>query len=350
VSGGADDLHAGIASAGVRQWHEDSAQVTPANLMFPLFVTDEPSSVGVSAIGALPEMHHVPAADIVAYVEPLVANGLHSVLVFGVLKTPANVARKCNRALVALDDASPVVVAVRLLKARFPTLLVAVDVCLCAYTDHGHCCVFAPSSAAAAADAARLMDHAESPLAIARVAVHYARAGADIVAPSDMMDGRIRAIKLALAAARLSNTVAVMSYSAKFASALYGPFRAAANSAPSFGDRKCYQLPPGARQLALRAVRRDLAEGADFVMVKPAGMYLDVIRETANISSVPVACYQVSGEYAMIHAAAAAGCLDLEAAMLESVRALRRAGATILITYFTPRLLAWYKKQQQQQR
>jgi porphobilinogen synthase len=348
MSGGVDDLHAGIASAGVRQWHEDGAQVTPANLMFPLFVTDEPSSVGVSAIGALPEMHHVPAADIVAYVAPLVAAGLHSVLVFGVLKTPANVARKCNRALVALDDASPVVVAVRLLKARFPALLVAVDVCLCAYTDHGHCCVFAPSADADAT--ARIMDHAESPLAIARVAVHYARAGADIVAPSDMMDGRIRAIKLALGAARLSNTVAVMSYSAKFASALYGPFRAAANSAPSFGDRKCYQLPPGARQLALRAVRRDLAEGADFVMVKPAGMYLDVIRETANISTVPVACYQVSGEYAMIHAAAAAGCLDLEAAMLESVRALRRAGATILITYFTPRLLAWYNKQQQQQR
>lgn len=341
MSGGADDVHAGIASSGVRAYQEDNAQFTARNLMLPLFVTDEAGGAGVTAIGALPEMHHVPASDIVSYVTPLVANGLHAVIVFGVLKTAANIARKDNAGTVALDEQSPVCVAVRLLKAAFPALLVAVDVCLCGYTSHGHCCVFRGADLAD-------MDHAESPLQIARVARHYALAGADVVAPSDMMDGRIRAIKHALAASHLSNRVAVMSYSAKFASALYGPFRAAANSAPSFGDRKCYQLPPGARQLALRAVRRDLAEGADFVMVKPAGMYLDIIRETADISTVPVACYQVSGEYAMIHAAAAAGCVDLEAAMLESVYALRRAGATILITYFTPRLLTWLKKQQQQ--
>jgi porphobilinogen synthase len=343
MSGGVDDLHAGIASAGVRAYHEDSAQFNARNLMMPLFVTDEAAGGPPTPIGALPEMHHVAAPDIVAYVAPLVANGLHAVLVFGVLKTAASIARKDATGSVALDEASPVCVAVRLLKQHFPSLLVAVDVCLCGYTSHGHCCVFRADGD----DDQGAMDHAESPIQIARVALHYARAGADVVAPSDMMDGRIRAIKHALAGAHLSNRVAVMSYSAKFASALYGPFRAAANSAPSFGDRKCYQLPPGARQLALRAVRRDLAEGADFVMVKPAGMYLDVIRETADISSVPVACYQVSGEYAMIHAAAAAGCVEFEAAMLESVRALRRAGATILITYFTPRLLEWLGSKQQ---
>jgi porphobilinogen synthase len=348
MSGGVDDLHAGIASAGVRAYQEDAAQFSARNLMLPLFVTDEASGGAPTAIGALPEMHHVPASDIAAYVAPLVANGLHAVLVFGVLKTAASIARKDATGSVALDEASPVVVAVRLLKQHFPSLLVGVDVCLCGYTSHGHCCVFRRDDGATSSSDVMVMDHAESPIQIARVALHYARAGADIVAPSDMMDGRIRAIKQALASAHLSNRVAVMSYSAKFASALYGPFRAAANSAPSFGDRKCYQLPPGARQLALRAVRRDLAEGADFVMVKPAGMYLDVIRETADVSSVPVACYQVSGEYAMIHAAAAAGCVELEAAMLESVRALRRAGATILITYFTPRLLEWLKQQQQQ--
>ena len=167
-----------------------------------------------------------------------------------------------------------------------------------------------------------------------------AAAGCDIIAPSDMMDGRIRSIKQGLREAALGDTP-VMSYSAKFASCFYGPFREAAHSIPTFGDRHAYQLPVAARGLALRAIDRDIAEGADFVMVKPAGPYLDIIRETRNRVNVPVACYQVSGECAMIHHAAAAGSFELRTAVHESIDAFRRAGADVFITYFAPDLLRW---------
>jgi len=162
-----------------------------------------------------------------------------------------------------------------------------------------------------------------------------------VVAPSDMMDGRIGAIKKMLLENGLSNHVAVMSYAAKFASCFYGPFRDAAHSAPSFGDRKAYQLPPGGRGLALRAVQRDLEDNADIVMVKPAGPYLDIVRDVKNLVNTPVAVYHVSGEYAMLWHAAAAGAFDLKTAVIEALTGMRRAGATIIITYFTPRLLDW---------
>jgi len=174
---------------------------------------------------------------------------------------------------------------------------------------------------------------------IAELALAYAKAGAHTVAPSDMMDGRIGAIKTLLKENNLMSTVSVMSYSAKFASCYYGPFREAAASGAQFGDRSLYQLPPTGRKLALRAVARDIREGADFVMVKPAGPYLDLIRDVSNMVDVPVACYQVSGEYAMLYHAASSGSFVLKEAVMESLNGMRRAGAKILITYFADLVL-----------
>lgn len=194
-----------------------------------------------------------------------------------------------------------------------------------------------------APDGTRYIDNAASVARLATIAVAFAKAGADVIAPSDMMDGRIGAIKAGLAAAGqgLATRVSVMSYAAKFASCMYGPFRDAAHSGMAFGDRSLYQLPPGSRGLALRAVDRDVAEGADFVMVKPGLPYLDIIRDVASQVHVPVAVYQVSGEFAMLHAGAAAGALDLRRAVLETFVSFKRAGATIIITYFAPQALEW---------
>ena len=177
---------------------------------------------------------------------------------------------------------------------------------------------------------------------ISDVALAYAHAGAHCVAPSDMNDGRVRAIKLKLIESGLSTTVNLMSYSAKFSGCLYGPFRDAAGSAPSFGDRKCYQLPPGGRGLARRAIRRDIEEGADIILIKPASAYLDIISDAKELAKdLPVAAYQVSGEYAMIHAGAKAGVFDLKTMAFESTEGILRAGAGIVISYFTPEFLGW---------
>ena len=207
----------------------------------------------------------------------------------------------------------------RLLRARFPALFVACDVCLCEYTAHGHCGLLRADGT---------LDPAPSAARIAEVARAYAAAGAHCVAPSDMMDGRVRAIKRALLGAGLANRCLLMAYSAKFASALYGPFREAAGSAPAFGDRRCYQLPPGAGGLARRALVRDAAEGADVLMVKPALPYLDVLADAGRlVPDHPLACYQVSGEYAMVVAGAEAGVYDLRTMAFETVESMVRAGA-----------------------
>jgi porphobilinogen synthase len=174
------------------------------------------------------------------------------------------------------------------------------------------------------------------------VSVAYAKAGAHVIAPSDMMDNRIKAIKDGLASAGYGNRVAVMSYSAKFASSFYGPFRDAAKSAPTFGDRKCYQLPPSSRGLAHRAISRDVQEGADILMVKPGMPYLDIVRDAKEkYSEYPIAVYQVSGEYAMLWHGSAAGAFDLKAILMESIQSMKRAGADVIISYYTPRLLEW---------
>jgi porphobilinogen synthase len=258
--------------------------------------------------------------------EPCVARGLPAVLLFGV---PTQ--GKDARASAADRDDTPALRAVRHLRNRIPGLRVMTDVCLCAYTDHGHCGLLNEDGT---------IDNDASVQRLAEMATAHANAGAHVVAPSDMMDGRVGAIRHALKADGL-NEVEIMSYAAKFASVFYGPFRDAAKSAPAFGDRRAYQLPPAARRLALDAVARDIEEGANAVMVKPAGPYMDLIRETRERVQVPVACYQVSGEYAMLYHAAEAGAFDLRAGVMESLVGLRRAGADILITYFAPEVLKW---------
>jgi porphobilinogen synthase len=299
--------------------------------MYPIFVTDEPDAR--VEISSLPGQCRWGLNRLKEFLEPLVAKGLTSVLLFGV---PV-VSKKDIRASLADDPTSTVVPAIKLLREHFPNLFIAVDVCLCEYTSHGHCGIFQLDN--------KTLDSAASVERIAEVALNYAKAGADCVAPSDMMDGRIKAIKRSLIDNGYGNRCTLMSYSAKFASAMYGPFREAAGSVPSFGDRKCYQLPPGGRGLARRAITRDVNEGADIIMVKPAMPYLDILASASELApNHPLACYQVSGEFAMIHAGAKAGVYDLQTMARESIDGMIRAGATIIASYFTPDFLDWLEQ------
>ena len=247
----------------------------------------------------------------------LAALGIRAVLLFGV---PS---QKDAQGTGAWSADGPVPAAIRLIKSAVPSISVWADVCLCEYTDHGHCGVL---------DGDEVDNDATLPL-LAQAALAYARAGADVIAPSDMMDGRIRHLRAALDEAGHVDR-AIVSYAVKYASAFYGPFREAAGSTPQHGDRRGYQMDPPNLREALREARADVNEGADMIMVKPGLPYLDVIRAVREVVDVPVVAYQVSGEFAMLHAAAARGWLDLDRAMLETAVSLRRAGADILITYF----------------
>ncbi|CAF93563.1 unnamed protein product, partial [Tetraodon nigroviridis] len=248
---------------------------------------------------------------------------------WGPFKNPKEVAG-------ADTDDTPAVLAVKKIRSLFPELLVACDVCLCPYTSHGHCGILNDDGT---------LNNDASCLRLAEVAVSYAKAGCHIIAPSDMMDGRVSAIKQGLLSNGFAHQVSVLSYSAKFASCYYGPFRDAAQSKPAFGDRRCYQLPPGAGGLAIRAVERDVREGADMLMVKPGLPYLDIVRAVKDkFPSHPLAVYNVSGEFAMMWHGAQAGAFDLRAAVMEAMTAFRRAGADIIITYYTPQLLSWLKE------
>ncbi|KAJ2800812.1 Aminolevulinate dehydratase [Coemansia helicoidea] len=319
-------LHAGYHNPAQRPWQAERT-LTKAVLMYPIFITDERDSV--IPIPSMPGQSRIGVNRLEAFLAPLVAKGLRAVMLFGV----PNDSVKDAYGTAADDPEGPVIQAIQAIKAAFPALLVSCDVCLCEYTSHGHCGHLFPDNT---------IDNAASVRRLAEVAVNYARAGADNVAPSDMMDGRMRAIKQGLIDAGLSHRVSLMAYSAKFASALYGPFRDAACSGARFGDRAAYQLPPGSRGLGRRAIERDVREGADIIMVKPATFYLDVIRDAKEIApNHPVAAYQVSGEFAMLHHAAAAGVFDLKAAVLENMACLQRAGCSLIITYFTPELLDW---------
>lgn len=296
--------------------------------MYPIFITDNPEDE--TTISSLPGQKRWGINKIVGFLRPLVNKGLRSVIIFGV---PLAATAKDPFGTAADDANGPVILTIKLLRKTFPDLFVAADVCLCEYTSHGHCGHLREDGT---------LDNPASVRRIAAVAVNYAKAGAHCVAPSDMMDGRIKAIKEGLIEAGLAHKVMLMSYAAKYATCLYGPFREAAGSAPSKGDRKAYQLPPAAAGLGRRAVMRDLAEGADSIMVKPAMAYLDVISETARIApDVPIAAYQVSGEFAMIHAGANAGVYDLKLMAYESCESILRAGARIILSYFTPDFLDW---------
>jgi len=297
-------------------------------LIYPLFISDQPDEE--TLIPSLPNMHRRGLNRIVPYLTPLVQKGLKSVILFGVPIAPG---AKDALGTSADDPKGPVIQAIRLLRRKFPDLFIVCDVCLCEYTSHGHCGILREDGS---------LNNALSVDRISDVAMAYAEAGAHCVAPSDMNDGRIRAIKLKLIEAGIAHQVVLMSYAAKFSGCLYGPFRDAAGSVPSFGDRRCYQLPPGGRGLARRAIHRDISEGADIIMVKPASQYLDIISDAKEIGKdLPIAAYQVSGEYAMIHAGAKAGVFDLKAMAEESMQGILRAGATIIVSYFTPEFLDW---------
>ncbi|KAJ6587066.1 hypothetical protein DFH09DRAFT_244801 [Mycena vulgaris] len=309
-----------------RQW-QSRRQLTKAMLMYPIFITDDPDASQL--IPTLPGQCRWGVNKLEGFLGPLVKKGLQSVILFGVPMSCV----KDYRGTPADDEAGPVILAIKKIRQLFPELYIACDVCLCEYTDHGHCGLLNEDNT---------INTAPSVERIAEVALNYARAGAHCVAPSDMMDGRIKGIKRALIDAGFGNRCTLMAYSAKFASSLYGPFRDAAGSAPSFGNRKCYQLPPAGRGLARRAIQRDAAEGADIIMVKPAMPYLDIIADAAQLApNHPLACYQVSGEFAMVHAGAAAGVYALRDMAFESVDGMLRAGATLILTYFTPDFLDW---------
>lgn len=331
MSSSSHRLHAAFHTATLKAWQSE-VSVRATDLLYPVFVVEDDQAE--QPIASLPGQSRWGVARLEAHLRPLVERGLRSVLLFGVLD---GAGRKCETGAYSRDDASPVVRALRLLKERLPELTLVADVCLCGYTAHGHCGVL---------DGEGRIDNPRSIEAIAQTALAYARAGADVVAPSDMMDGRIGAIKRALSGDGLDGRVAVMSYAAKFASEYYGPFRDAAASGMRFGDRTGYQLPPASRGLAMRAVERDLAEGADMVMVKPGGPYLDVVRDVRNSCAVPVAVYQVSGEYAALWHGAKAGAFGLRGAVMEALQGMRRAGATILITYYAPEVLGWLREEQ----
>ncbi|XP_034230432.1 delta-aminolevulinic acid dehydratase [Thrips palmi] len=320
-------LHSGYFHPVLRSWQSTNCEISAINLMYPVFIVDDPNAV--QPVASMPGVSRYGVNRLKEALEPIVKKGLKSILLFGVAESLPKDAVGSN----ADSKINPVVIAIPLLKKWFPDLVIACDVCLCPYTSHGHCGLLLPSGA---------INNEASIKRIAEVALAYAVAGAHIVAPSDMMDGRIGAIKKALAGAGLSNTVSVLSYAAKFASGFYGPFRDAAKSAPSSGDRKCYQLPAGSKGLAARATLRDVNEGADMLMVKPGLAYLDIVRQTKDAHPAhPLFIYQVSGEFAMIMHAAKAGAIDLRTVLEEVLLSMRRAGGDCIITYFTPLILDW---------
>jgi porphobilinogen synthase len=290
-------------------------RLAPDMFMLPLFVCE---GEGIRReIGSMPGVFNLSVDEAVKEIEGARGDGIRSVLLFGLPEYKDAVGSA------AYDPDAPVQAAVRAIKRALPDVLVATDVCLCEYTDHGHCGIIVDNEVANDPSVEQLV----------RAAVSHAAAGADIVAPSDMMDGRVGAIRSALDE-RGHEQTAIMAYAAKYWSAFYGPFREAADSAPKFGDRQSYQMDPANADEALREVAQDIEEGADIVMVKPALPYLDVLSRVKREFNYPTAAYHVSGEYAMLKAAARNGWIDERRAMMECLTSIRRAGADIIITYF----------------
>jgi len=292
------------------------------DFVMPFFVC--PGEGIAQPLEGLPDIAQLSVDEVVREAGECVELGVSALLLFGIPE------EKDEEASGAHDDDGIVQRALRALRERFPELLLLTDVCLCEYTSHGHCGVIRDGE----------VDNDESLELIARTAVSHAESGADAVCPSDMMDGRVGAVRSGLDDAGFAHTP-IVAYSAKYASAFYGPFREAAESAPAFGDRRGYQMDPANVREALREVALDVAEGADVVMVKPALPYLDVIRAVRERFDLPVAAYNVSGEYAMVQAAAARGWLDERQAAIESLTAIKRAGADIVISYWTKELARW---------
>jgi porphobilinogen synthase len=319
-----DNLHSSFSHKVVRKWYK--TPISKAALIYPIFISDEANVE--QEIDSMPGQKIFGINKIISFLSPLINNlGLEAIILFG---SPS---ARFLKDEIGSQGHSILVPAIELINKTFPNLLIICDLCLCAYTTHGHCGIFNSNGP----DHNYAPDSIETGKRLAEIAVLYAKAGANIIAPSDMMDGRIKAIKDALFMHGYGNRVGVMSYSAKFASCFYGPFRGAANSKP-IGDRKCYQLPPFSRGLAQRAILRDVSEGADMIMIKPSYPYLDVVRDAKNIApNHLIAVYQVSGEYVML-----LGCKEnFKEAVLESLEGCLRAGADVIITYFAPQVLQW---------
>lgn len=289
------------------------------SLIYPIFIDQTLS--GVRPIESLPGQNHYGLDSVTQAVEECLSHGVNHCMLFGL----PSYKDACGSSAWAEDGV--VQQAVRAIKAAYPDFHVITDVCMCEYTDHGHCGILCGHE----------VDNDKTLEVLSRTALSHVKAGADMVAPSDMMDGRIAAIREALDANGFAMTP-IMAYSAKYASAFYGPFRAAAGSAPSFGDRKGYQMDPHNRREALKECALDVSEGADILMVKPALSYLDVIRECRDAFQLPLCAYSVSGEYAMIKAASAAGLVDEYRVMCETALSIFRAGADMLITYYAKEL------------
>jgi len=300
-------------------------RLTADALIYPLFIV--PGRAVRHPVTSMPGIAQLSVDEAVKEARATEAAGVPGVLLFAAPE------RKDARASDALDARGLAASAIAAIKEACPQLLVWADVCLCGATDHGHCGHVSQDGT---------IDNDSSVATLADVALNYARAGADAVAPSDMMDGRVAAIRKHLDAHGHVNTP-IVSYAAKYASSFYGPFREAAESAPAFGDRRSYQLDPANAREALREVLLDVEEGADLVMVKPAGPYLDVIRQVRDAVHVPVVAYQVSGEFSLIKAAAERGWIDEQAAVLETLTGIRRAGADLIISYFAPQVAQWLR-------
>ena len=290
-------------------------RLSPENFLYPLFVCAGQGQR--REVSAMPGVFQLSVDEVVKEAAAARADGIPGVLLFGLPESKDDVGSA------AVDPEGPVQMATRALKRELPDLLVATDVCLCEYTSHGHCGILVDDEIANDPTVEQL----------ARAALSHAAAGADIVAPSDMMDGRVGRIRDALDSAGFTQVV-IMSYAAKYCSAFYGPFREAADSAPAFGDRRSHQMDPANAAEALREVELDLDEGADIIMVKPALPYLDVVARVKDEFGVPTAAYHVSGEYSMLKAAARNGWIDEPRAMMETLTSIRRAGADIIITYY----------------
>ncbi|MBX3229241.1 MAG: porphobilinogen synthase [Labilithrix sp.] len=293
--------------------------LAPNDFVYPLFFSaaiEEPK-----AIGTMPGVEQLPVSQAAATARMIRTRGISSVILFGLPKT------KDERGSSGLDPDGPVPRAIKEMKSAVPDLVVMADVCVDEYTDHGHCGVLRKR-----ADGTMEVDNDATVEVLAKMGVLFAQAGADVVAPSDMMDGRVAAMRAALDAEGFTST-SLLSYAVKYASSFYGPFREAADCAPKFGDRAGYQMDPANAREAIREAALDEAEGADMLMVKPALSYLDVIRDVRKASNLPLGAYNVSGEYSMLHAAADRGMIDRDRAILEVLTSIRRAGADFILTY-----------------
>ena len=289
--------------------------LSPADFIYPLFIVEGENVK--REISSMPGQFQLSIENVLRECEELISLGVRSVILFGIPSEKDEVGSG------AYAEDGIIQKATRAIKSQFPDMVVVTDVCLCEYTSHGHCGVVEDG----------YVNNDRTLELLAKEAVSHAQSGADIIAPSDMLDGRIAAIRSALDANRFEN-IPIMAYSAKYSSGFYGPFREAAESTPQFGDRKTYQMDFGNSDEAMREIALDIQEGADIVMVKPALSYLDVIRRTKDSFNMPIAAYNVSGEYSMVKAAAQAGWLDGEKVMMEVLTSIKRAGADVIITYF----------------